>query len=153
MKIFIKKLFDLPELLLDLFFDPSKFLSSNGKLSKDFVIKSYLSKNLWAKHERRRTHKTKILQDAVSQSAGRRRPIKRTKCWKILQKNYLDQIPFNLSCIRQEFDGGRGQTSASRKRPKRATVMALTAVQAKRQFARRKSRCFSLIFLSKTKMD
>ena len=62
---------NLSSTLLNLFFDPAKFNSSNGKLSKSFVIRSYVSKNLWAKHERSRpqTHKSKTLQ-SVSRQPG-----------------------------------------------------------------------------------
>jgi hypothetical protein len=97
--------FDLPELLLDLFFDPAEFYPAKEELSKIF-----LSKNLWAKHERsrRRTHKSKTLQDAVSQpGAGQSRGQNVEKFYQKIR--ILLPIPFNLTCIRQEFHGGKAR--------------------------------------------
>ena len=58
-----------------LIFRSIKIFIQQWKLSKTFVIKLYLSKNLWAKHDRSRNgmQKSKIslkMQSAVSQQPG-----------------------------------------------------------------------------------
>ena len=125
-----------------LIFRSIKFLSSNGKLSKFFVIKKFVGQT-WT--ESPSNAKKQNFTRCSRQSVSRRAPANQEdKMLKILPKNYLDQIPFNWSCTRKSSMKGEARNLSLIKKAKKSHGDGLCWLSGRRGFQAMFSHCFKI---------